>query len=138
MEELYTLSMTNHDFLRLIAWFIVVIGLLQLGCLVLLLLSWRRAGDNEDTLIGAMKAVKGYLEAAEREHVATASELKPAVAETKEIVAQAKSALEVTPRNGQPVTLGKYVQDNTHDVANGLQKIASKLDLLLLQRGVKT
>lgn len=138
MDELYNLTAANHDFLRLIVWVVVITGVLQLPCLVVLVMMWHSDRANDAALIGALKAVKGYLDAADREHNVTANELKPAVVETNEIT---KTALEVTPQGGVPMPLGEYVQQNTHDLRKEMQRIVSRLDVLQMRiegGGMKT
>ena len=111
-----------------------------------------------------LELMQRYFADAQREHVEATNELRPAingakdameaiapaVAEAKENAEAARVAIEKTvtdaltvkTRAGDEIPVGKYVQENTHNFGDGLQKILiaiNRVEMLMQEqrRGVK-
>lgn len=90
-----------------------------------------------------LELVKGYFQEAKREHAEAANELRPVINGAKDAmealrpaVAEAKESLTVK-KDGADVPIGEYVQQNTHDFRDGLQRIltaVNRLEMLVKTR----
>lgn len=97
----------------------------------------RSRSDVWAQVASMLELMQRYFADAQREHVESVNELRPAINGAKDVIEEIKpaiaaqsEALSVKTSGGNEVPIGEYVRQNTHDLRDGLQRILTAVNRL--------